>query len=283
MPGTPTVQHGPHGSLVYSQKICLRFQIGGQRHDGADIQIAIRPSIEPMTNTLSKGIVHRRMTKGTLNPNAPQSSLLIEKSSHSHNRVQLEQRKCRRRAIQIDLSLLQGGYEAGRKCVHIDFQAHREGRCRAHTRPDTTEFHSLNGLVKFQRVTPEGLIAESIEAKSFLPFLHHPFRVIQNHSVESQGRCALLLRLCGNSSSSNRTIKTDSQPCEKNQTDCDLPHTFHGIHSRLTYPARALPQGRRKRIARARLFCKDPMVSCGGNSVQKRTQLKSGLVQPPLP
>lgn len=75
------------------REISVRLQIGSQRHHGADIQIAIRPSVEPMTNTLSEGIVHRRMTKGALNSYAPQSSLLIEELSQSHNRIQFE--KCK--------------------------------------------------------------------------------------------------------------------------------------------------------------------------------------------
>jgi hypothetical protein len=185
MSGTPAVQHGPHGRLVHPQEISVRLQVGGQRHDGADIQIAIRPSVEPMTNTLSKGIVHRRMTKGALNSNAPQSSLLIEEPSQSHNRFQFEKCKSCCGTIEIDLSLLQGCLKAGRKCVHIDFQAHRESRCRVHPRPYAAQLRSLDCLVKFQRVTPEVLIAESIEAKCFLPCLHHPFRVIPIHTFES--------------------------------------------------------------------------------------------------
>jgi hypothetical protein len=96
MPGTPTVQHRPHGRLIHPQEISVRLQVAGQRHDGANIQVPIRPSVEPVTNTRCKGIVHRRMAKGALNPDASQGSL----------RVQFEQRKGRRGIIQIHLSFI---------------------------------------------------------------------------------------------------------------------------------------------------------------------------------
>jgi len=39
--------------------------------------------------------------------------------------------------------------------------------------------------MKSQRVAPEDFVSEGIEAKYFLSFLHHPFRVIPIHTVES--------------------------------------------------------------------------------------------------
>ncbi len=49
---------------------------------------------------------------------------------------------------------------------------------------------SLDRLVTFQRVTPKGLIAESIKTKYLRPFLRHPFRVVPIHSIDPVGDTA---------------------------------------------------------------------------------------------
>src|SRR5579864_840252 len=137
--------------------------------------------------------------------------------------------------------------------------------------------------MEFQRVAPEGLVSEGIEAKYFLSFLHRPLRVIPIHTFESYGRCAPFFRLCGCTSRSNQAVKTDSQPCEKNQTDRDLQDAFHGIHLRLNFPARGPLKGRTGGNDVEGISSKDFVVSCGGKSVQKCTRLKYALVQSQLP
>src|SRR5690349_24119034 len=76
---TPAVEHRPHSVLADAQEAGERAQIGGKRDNSPDVQIAIGPAVEPVSNTTragvrvdgtgaerGTGVVDRRMTKRAL-------------------------------------------------------------------------------------------------------------------------------------------------------------------------------------------------------------------------
>src|SRR5207253_8256387 len=125
-------------------------------------------------------VVHGGMAKRALDSNRLQSSLRIEKTGHTQNRVQLEQRKCCGGIIQIDIPFLKSRYQAGGKRVHIHLQPDGESGCRTNSRSYSAQFCSFDCLVEVQCVAPKSLIAERIEAKDALALLNHCFRIVTN-------------------------------------------------------------------------------------------------------
>src|SRR6185437_4406397 len=55
LPGT---QHRAYGVLVHAQQVGHGAQVGSETDNGADVQIAVGPTIEAMTDARRKGVVH---------------------------------------------------------------------------------------------------------------------------------------------------------------------------------------------------------------------------------
>jgi hypothetical protein len=125
-----------------------------------------------------------------LNPDGAQRSVGLEESRHPDYSVELEQRECRGGIVQINAAFLEFFDQCIGERIGIHFQPERKRGSRSHTVADAIEACPLNGLVQLDRVAPEGLVAESIEAKRLPSFDEHPLRVIVDLSVES---CAHLL------------------------------------------------------------------------------------------
>src|SRR5712691_10274883 len=63
---TPTGEHLFHRGFVDAEQLCERAEIRRERDNRADIQIPVRPSIEPMSDPGREGIVYCGMTERTL-------------------------------------------------------------------------------------------------------------------------------------------------------------------------------------------------------------------------
>jgi hypothetical protein len=113
---TPTVQHRPYVCLIDVQQIGEWAEIGSERCNSADIQIAIGPTIEAATHTTSagvrldrtctergKGAVNCRVANRTLNPDGFERPG-VEKAGQPNYSVQLQQLKRDCWIIQINLA-----------------------------------------------------------------------------------------------------------------------------------------------------------------------------------
>ena len=108
MPGTPTVKYRSHGGLVNPEKVCKRLEIRREGDDRANIQIPIRPAIQPVADTRCQRIIHGRVAKGTLNAHGLQATLGLEKTGYANDGVKFKQRQCGRRVIEIDFAFRRG-------------------------------------------------------------------------------------------------------------------------------------------------------------------------------
>ena len=110
---TPTIQDGSDSGLIRGQQVRKEAQIGSKSDDPSDLQIAIGPAIQPMTDAAGAGIrcdlactkcghgvVHRRVTERTLNTHRVQRSGRVEEARqtdldrHFHRLFRLPHSSC---------------------------------------------------------------------------------------------------------------------------------------------------------------------------------------------
>jgi hypothetical protein len=83
--------------------------------------------------------------------------------------VELEQRDGRRRIVEVDLAGLQLFLQRVGQRVRVDLQADGQRRLRRDARADAAVLLAGDRLVQAQRVAPERLAAEGVEAKCLSP------------------------------------------------------------------------------------------------------------------
>src|SRR5579863_6388759 len=190
---SPTVEHLPHGGLIDSQKVGYRVEIGRERYDPSYIQITVRPAIQTVTDATGAGvgrdlactesrkrIVDRRVTERALYAERLQCAGRIKNSGNAEHRVQFEERKRYRRVVEIDLPLQEPLQQAGRQRIGVHFQANSESGLRTHSGAHSSEPSAFDGQVKFERVAPEGLIAEGVKTERLLSLLDLSDRIVDN-------------------------------------------------------------------------------------------------------
>jgi hypothetical protein len=72
-----------------------------------------------------------------------------------------------------------------RKGIRVDFQSDRQRHCRTYSRSHATVRRTFDGLVKFQRVSPECFVAEGIKAKRLASLLNQLLLVLRIGSLLS--------------------------------------------------------------------------------------------------
>ena len=111
----------------------------------------------------------------------------VEEALDADDRVQLQERKCRRRAVEVDLAPPELRRAVGRQRVDVDLQAgDGERRLRADTGADAAEIGAFDRLVQLELAAPVVLVAEGVEAEDLLALLEQAF-------------CAFASRLPGSS------------------------------------------------------------------------------------
>src|SRR3954467_5608994 len=93
----------------------------------------------------------------------------VEEASDADDGVQLQQRKRRLRAVQIDLARADCRCDPARDLGRVDLQADRERELRADAAPDASERFPLDRLVELERAAPERLVAERVVAEDVAP------------------------------------------------------------------------------------------------------------------
>src|SRR5439155_20462256 len=137
--GPPGVEHGPHGRIVNAEQIADDAQVRGERDDRPDVEVTVRPSVEPAADTRRQRIVHRRMAEGALDANRSETPTVVEEPGDSDDGVELEERQRRGRVVEVHLPILQLTAELPGKSFRIDLQADAQRCLRAHARTDTPE------------------------------------------------------------------------------------------------------------------------------------------------
>jgi hypothetical protein len=62
LPRPPTVQHLVHSGLIRAEQISNRLQVGCGGNDRTDIQVAVGPAVQPVTDSGSERVINREMT-----------------------------------------------------------------------------------------------------------------------------------------------------------------------------------------------------------------------------
>jgi hypothetical protein len=167
-PGPPGVQHGPHGRVVDAEQLGDDAQVRGERDDRADVEVAVRPSVEPAADAGRQRIVDRRMAEGALDADGAKAPSVIEEPGQSDDRIQLEKRQRRRWIVEVHLAVLQLTAELAGERIGIDLQADAQCGLRADARADAAEARPLDRLMELERAAPELLVAERVEAEDAL-------------------------------------------------------------------------------------------------------------------
>ena len=127
------------------------------------------------------------MAQRALNADGLQRSAGCEESLDPDDGVELEKRDSHCRVVQVDGTSFDLSSLLGRKRVEVDLQADCERCSRTDAGTDAAERGSFNRTMEFQRVSPEGLIAERIESKRLPAVRHFVHGIRQNVLI----RCLL--------------------------------------------------------------------------------------------
>jgi hypothetical protein len=158
----PAGEHGLDRGNVDLEEIGDRLQVRRQSDDRADVEIAIRPPVEAMTDPRREGVIHGGMTEGALQADGLEASVRVGMPGHADDGVELEQGERRRRVVEVHPPRPKLILERGRKRIHVDFQADRERGPRADASADAAESLAFDRLVKLKRVPPVGLVSEGV-------------------------------------------------------------------------------------------------------------------------
>src|SRR5262249_47084701 len=132
------------------------------------------------------------MAQCTLDPDRFEGlSSLIEKASHAHDCIGLEQQQRIGRIVQIDFAGFDGAGDNLRHRLHINFQTEFERLFRAHPWSHPTQLFALDRLMKLNLPTPEILAPERIVPKRMHAFRQQPLDIVADGVIEgwsSRGR-----------------------------------------------------------------------------------------------
>jgi hypothetical protein len=108
------------------------------------------------------------VAEGAGNAHGAQRALVVEEALDADDRVELEKSERRCRVVEVDLSFGEGLLQWERQRVHVDLQAYCKCCLGTDAAADTAEILALDRPVKPELASPEGLIAEGVEAEDLL-------------------------------------------------------------------------------------------------------------------
>src|SRR3569833_411993 len=166
--GTPSGQHLAHAVLVYPEKTCDGAQVGSETDNCADIEIAVGPAIQPVSDARRERVVHTGMTQSALYADRLQAQPGTERARQTDNRIELQQRQRHRQIIKIHQPGAQLPLQGSWQSIDIHLQANGERRFRADTGAYSSKTTAFDRLVQPQSASPESLIAKGVEAEHLL-------------------------------------------------------------------------------------------------------------------
>ena len=191
----PACEHLANGRLVDPQQVDVGLQGRGQRHDGADVQIAVGPPVEPAADAGREGVVHMRMAERALDTHGRDPPLRIEEPGHAHHRIGLEEGERAAGVVQVNLPRLEGVHEGRRERREIDLEAGGQGLLRRDAGTDAAMLLSRDPPMELERAAPEPLAAEGVVAKRRPPIVHQPPGILADGAVEASRRVTARLGL----------------------------------------------------------------------------------------
>jgi hypothetical protein len=105
LPWAPTAEHSTHGGLIGFQQVGYGREIWGERDDGADVEVAIGPAIEPPADARRHGIVDSGVAQRALDADGLQPSSAVAAGRHADDGSGVERGDCHGRVIEVDTTL----------------------------------------------------------------------------------------------------------------------------------------------------------------------------------
>ncbi len=156
-----------HGHDIDAEEIGEWLEVRCQRHDRADVEIAVGPVVEPLTNARRERVVDGRMTKRALDAHRPDAAVGVGEGGDADDGVELEQGDGRGWIVEVDLGRFDLLLQSARQRVCLDLEANGQRGFWRDARTDTAVFLTGNGFMQLKRVTPEDLAPERLVAESF--------------------------------------------------------------------------------------------------------------------
>src|SRR5690606_16225160 len=195
--GSPIEQHVANRILGNAEQRREERQVRCRGDDRADVEIAVRPAVEPAADAGSELIVHGAVAQRTSDTDRLEAAGIVEEAAHADDRVERQERQRHGGIAQIDTSAPQGLHELRRERIDVDLQAQPEGRLRADARADAAVIASGDRLVQPQRAAPEIFVAEIVEAEDLAAALQRVEDVLPVNVVEAFRRSVRRLRFDG--------------------------------------------------------------------------------------
>ena len=152
--------------IVFARTPRVEFRLGRgiergrQRHDRADIQIGVCPSIQPPADAARERVVDRRVAERAGDADAGELPRTVDSSADADDGVQPQQFDGHGRVGQIDLTGLQRGDDLPRQGLDVDLETNGECCCRRNGGDD---------FVHPQHAGPQLFVAEGVVAEDALP------------------------------------------------------------------------------------------------------------------
>jgi hypothetical protein len=102
-------------------------------------------------------------------------------SESSINRLQIEQRNCGGRIVEIDCAVLQAGDYGWRQRIEVHLQTDSQRSFRADARSHAARLNTCDRLMKFKSVSPERFISKGVESEGASARKHHVLGIVRNH------------------------------------------------------------------------------------------------------
>src|SRR5438552_3391087 len=103
----PAREHCFDRREIDAQEIGEGFEVRRERHDGADVQVAVRPAVEAPADAGGERVVDGRVTESALEADRSDAAARVEEARHPHDRIQLEERQGRRGVVEVYFTCLE--------------------------------------------------------------------------------------------------------------------------------------------------------------------------------
>ena len=99
---SPAAQHAAHGRRRDAEQVDERLQVGRECDDRSDVQVTIRPSVQPVADAGRERIVHSGMTERALDAHRTDRAAGIQERGHADDCIRFEQRDRVRRIVEVE-------------------------------------------------------------------------------------------------------------------------------------------------------------------------------------
>ncbi len=177
LPGAPAPEDLAHVVLGDAEGLRDRLDGRRERHDGAHVEVPVRPPIQPPPDPLRERVVHRRVAERAGDPHG-HDLLVVELRLHPDDGVGAKELERRLRVVEAHRPVLEHLANGLGNLPDVHLQPELQRLARREPLANAAVFLSRDRLVETElpapvRLTPEGVLSEDL-----LPFLQHLPRVL---------------------------------------------------------------------------------------------------------